>query len=134
MSNRVASAAAPAEDLVELSPTVAALIDVAARDFVDLGFLAPNGMLDLPIDVGPLRSIRLELPPGQALGLQTARIDTPTGDDPVPDVRVSSWDGIDGEPLVPSRLFDLDHPTGTALRTKADRPAWASSVSGGPSR
>ena len=82
-------------------------------------------MLDLPVDAGPLRSIRLELPPGQALGLQTARIDTPTGDDLVPDVRVSSSDDLDGQPLVPSRLFDLDHPTGTALRTKADRPAWA---------
>ena len=101
------------------------LIDVAARDFVDLGFLAPSGMLDLPVDAGLLRSIRLELPPGQALGLQTARIDTPIGDDLVPDVRVSSSDDLDGQALVPSRLFDLDHPTGTALRTKADRPAWA---------
>ena len=125
MGDRVSSVEAPAEDAAALSRTVADLIDVGARDFVDLGFLAPNGMLDLPVDAGLLRSIRLELPPGHALALQTARIDTSVGDDPAPDIRVSSSDGLDGEPLVPSRLFDLDHPTGTALRTKADRPAWA---------
>ena len=125
MREPVASVEAPADDGAALSRTVADLIDVGARDFVDLGFLAPNGMLDVPVDAGHLRSIRLELPPGHALALQTARIDSPAGDDLVPDVRMSSSDDLDGQPLVPSRLFDLDHPTGTAFRTQADRPAWA---------
>ena len=122
MSDSVASGAAPAEDGAALSRTVVDLIDVAARDFVGSRLPAPSGVLDLPVDAGLLRSIRLELPPGQALGLQTARIDTPKRRRPCPRRPREQL----GRPrrAGPRRLrsFDLDHPTGTALLTKADRP------------
>jgi hypothetical protein len=108
-----------------LHPTVDELIRVAAG-FIDLGYLGPDGLLDLPLDGGRVLGLRIELPAGQVLHLQSIGVDA----EGVPDiaemaqVRASSWQGGPEPGFEPARLFDIDHPTGTVIHTGADRPAW----------
>jgi hypothetical protein len=106
--------------------TVDALIRVAAARFTDLGFLAPDGLLDLPLDLGRVQSIRLDLPPGEVLQLQSIGIDAQGADDTagVAQVRASSWHEGYERTFEPARLFDIDRPTGTVIHTEADHPAW----------
>lgn len=107
-----------------------ALLEQAASDGVDtlhgLAFLAPGGVLDLPQKGRRLTGLRIELPPGQFLHLQSIGIDV-DGDVDVAaltTVRVSSWYGAYEEQFDVARLLDFDHPSGTSLHTKADKPAW----------
>jgi hypothetical protein len=115
----------PVEGL-PLHPKVDALIRVAAERFSDLGYLGPDGMLDLPLDGGRVLGLRIELPAGQVLHLQSIGIDAKGVPDvgEVADVRASSWQGVQEPAFEPARLFEIDHPTGTVIRTGADRPAW----------
>ena len=113
--------AAQAADL-PLDPTVNQLIRAAA-DFTDLGYLGPDGLLDLPLDGGRVLGLRIELPAGQILALQSIGIDA-EGVPDVAKVRASSWQGDREQAFEPARLFDIDHPTGTVIHTGADRPAW----------
>jgi hypothetical protein len=120
-----APAADPVED-VPLPPTVDELIEVAAARFTDLGYLGPDGLLDLPLDGGRVLGVRLELPAGGVLHLQSIGIDAEGVSDmtDVAQVRASSWQGDHEGAFSPARLFDIDHPTGTLIQTNADRPAW----------
>ena len=120
-----APAADPVEDL-PLPPTVDRLIEVAAARFRDLGYLGPDGLLDLPLDGGRVLGVRLELPAGRVLHLQSIGIDAEGVSDmtDVAQVRASSWQGDHEEAFSPAALFDIDHPTGTLIHTNADRPAW----------
>jgi hypothetical protein len=120
-----APAADPVEDL-PLPPTVDELIEVAAAQFTDLGYLGPDGLLDLPLDGGRVLGVRLELPAGRVLHLQSIGIDAEGVSDiaEVAQVRASSWQGDHERAFSPARLFDIDHPTGTLIHTNADRPAW----------
>lgn len=68
-----APAAHPVEGL-PLAPTVDELIRAAAG-FTDLGYLGPGGLLDLPLAGGRVLGLRIELPAGQVLALQSIGID-----------------------------------------------------------
>lgn len=110
---------------VPLHPTVDELIRVAAG-FTDLGYLGPDGLLDLALDGGRVLGLRIELPPGQVLHLQSIGVDAEGVHDiaEMARVRASSWQGEHEQTFHPARLFDIDHPTGTIIHTEADRPAW----------
>ena len=107
-------------------PTVDALIRVAAARFIDLGYLGPDGLLDLPLDRDRVLAVRLAVPIGQSLQLQTIGIDAEGVEEmaAVAQVRASSWRGDDGHGFDPARLFDFDRPTGTIIHTQAEHPAW----------
>ena len=116
---------ANASDGRALPPLVNELIEDAAARFTNLGYLGPDGTLDLPLDGGPILGLRLELPPGRTLHLQSIGIDAEGVADiaGVAEVRASSWQGDHERHFSPARLFDIDHPTGTVIHTNADRPA-----------
>lgn len=109
-----------------LHPVIGALAQVAAMQFGNLGFFAPDGVLDLPIHLGPVRAIRLEVPAGQDLQLQSIGIDAVGVNDivEVALVGASSWQYGDEQAFDPARLFDFDLPTGTVIHTRVDDPAW----------
>ncbi len=98
----------------------------AAAGFTDLGYLGPDGLLELPLDGGRVLGLRIELPPGQVLHLQSIGIDAEGVPSiaAVASVRTSSWQGDQEQAFSPGRLFDIDHPTGTVIHTEPDRPAW----------
>ena len=108
-------------------PAVDALIGVAAARFGDLGYLAPDGLLDLPLDATGVQAIRLELPAGQSLRLQSMQIDAEGVADIADMARVqaSGRRSGDGRPLDAAALFDFERPTGTVIETGAEGPAWA---------
>jgi hypothetical protein len=109
-----------------LPPVVTAAIHVASSEYLNLGYLAPDGQLDVPVDVRRVRAIRISLPPGQILQLQSIGIETPDTEafTQPPQISASSWDGIVGSDEQSARLFDFDIPTGTVVRTRPDDPAW----------
>jgi hypothetical protein len=118
-----AEAADPGEGLPPRA--VDDLLRVAATRFADLGYLGPDGVLDLPLELERVLSIRLQLPAGHALHLQSIGIDAEGVDDiaEVAQVRASSSDDDVGA-FDPARLFDIERPTGTLIHTRADHPAW----------
>lgn len=120
-----APAAHPIEG-IPLHPAVDELIDVAVARFTDLGYLGPDGLMDLALDHGRVLGVRIELPAGQILHLQSIGIDAEDVHDvaEVAQVRASSWQGDHEQAFSPARLFDIDHPTGTVIHTTADRPPW----------
>ena len=121
-----AAPAVPADETSAPDPTVDALVAVAVARFLDLGYLAPDGRLDLPLDLGGVLAIRLEVPAGRSLRLQSIAIDAEGVDDvaEMAEVRASTWEGED-QASRPDRLFDFDRPTGTVIQTRADRSSWA---------
>ncbi len=103
------------------------LITVGRELFPDLDFLAPNGVLRLGLPEGVIDRLRIELPPGQFLHLQSIDITTPDLDDlaAAASVRVSSWYGEYESKFDPARLFAFDAPSGTVIHTMADAAgAW----------
>ncbi len=102
------------------------LIRIAADRFRDLGYLAPDGLLDLAVDERGVRTIRLELPEGQALQLQSIGIDVAGEGDirGMAEIRASSWQGDPPGDTTVARLLDIDRPSGTVIQTGRDRPAW----------
>ncbi len=98
------------------------LIDLAADGFADLGVAAPDGLLDIQPTLSGVRAIRLEVPAGQALELQSIGIEA----DGVPSIRtISSVRASRSEtPIDVDRLLAFDHPTGTSVRTQPEHPAW----------
>jgi hypothetical protein len=125
MTTRADQAAQP-DDVRLDGPAVESLIRIAADRFSDLGYLGPDGVLDLRVDPTGVRAIRLELPKGRFLHLQSIGIDAEGVDDmaEVARVRASSWQGDHEKRFDPARLFDFDRPTGTLIHTSADDPAW----------
>jgi hypothetical protein len=115
-----------AERTTTPDPIVDDLIQEAAEHFVELGFLASDGLLDLPIHLGGVRSIRLELGAGQVLQLQSLGIDAQGVDDiaSVADIRVGSWADGYQDAFDKARLFDMVLPSGTIVRTRSGKPAW----------
>jgi hypothetical protein len=87
---------------------------------------AADPVEDLPLDVGRVLGVRLELPAGGILQLQSIGIEAEGISDlaDVATVRVSSWQGDHQRSFSPAGLFDFDHPTGTLIHTDADRPPW----------
>ncbi|HYN67244.1 MAG TPA: hypothetical protein VES93_10175 [Ornithinibacter sp.] len=102
-----------------------ALADDISRRFPDLGHLGPGGVLRVPVDVGRVTRVRLELP-RQFLHLQSIALVTDDGSDAARGavVTASSWYDGYGEKFDPVRLFDWDHPDGTTVHTEKDRLSW----------
>ncbi len=117
---------AAAGEAVALDATVDDLLRVAETSFVDLGYVAPDGLLDLALEASGVLALRLDVPTGRSLQLQSIAIDAGDADDvaALATVVASSWDGDLEAAFLPARLFDLDRPTGTLIRTRADRPGW----------
>ncbi len=90
------------------------LIAVGHELFPDFEFLAPNGVLRLGLPGGVVDRLRIELPPGQFLHLQSIDVTTPDIDELAATaiVRVSSWYGDYESKFDPARLFAFDEPSG----------------------
>ena len=101
------------------------MLPVAER-YAGLGYLAPGGVLDLPMDGSVVRAIRIEVA-NDALILESAGIDAPGAEDLArsANVTASSWHGNTRIEFDPARLFDVDRPTGPVIHTEPDHPAWA---------
>jgi hypothetical protein len=116
----------PSGESLPGDPTLERLVGVAAAEFVDLGFLAPDGVLDLQLDRGVLHAIRLEGLGGQAIRLQSVAIDA----DGAPavasgvEVRASRWRGDLERTFDPARLLDDARPSGTLIDTDTDASGW----------
>src|SRR6187200_949550 len=102
-----------------------ALVDDISGQFPELGYLGPGGVLRVPVDVGGVTRVRLELPK-QFLHLQSIGLQTADGSDASSgaEVTASSWYGGYGEKFDPARLFDWDHPDGTVIHTEKDELSW----------
>jgi hypothetical protein len=96
-----------------------------ARRFPELGYLGPHGILSVPVDVGAVTSLRLELP-RQFLHLQSIGLVATDGSDAAAgaQVTVSSWYGTYEDRFDAARLFDWDHPSGTTVHTLKDELSW----------
>jgi len=94
-----------------------------------LGFLAPGGLLEVPVDPGrgKVATVRLELPPGEPLRLQSIRLTAEGGEDlsRTTTLSASSWhDGTTPGPDLQA-LFAVESPSGVLVHTGADTgPAW----------
>jgi hypothetical protein len=115
----------PVASAAERLAPLRGLVSTVLRDFPDLGYLGPRGVLEVPVDVGPVHRLRLELP-GQFLHLQSVGLVTADGSDASvgATVTASSWYGPYGDRFSPEALFDWGHPTGTAVHTEKDDPSW----------
>lgn len=103
-----------------------ALITAGQTMFPDFEFFAPEGILTIRRSAEAVDRLRVELPPGQFLHLQSIGVTAENVDDvtPIASVEVSSWYAAYGEKFETHRLFDWDSPSGTVLHTQADDPAW----------
>ncbi len=99
--------------------------EVAVR-LPGLAYLAPDGVLDVPVERSRVVGVRLELPPGKFLHVQSIGLTAGDAEDltAVATVTASSWYGTYRERFDLARLLDFDDPTGTVVHTEADRPAW----------
>ena len=100
-------------------------MDAVTAQFPELQFLAPGGVLRVPVDTRPLTRLRIELPK-QFLHLQSIALVTANGSDAAAGATVtaSSWHGRYAENFDPSRLFDWDNPSGTVVHTDQDDVSW----------
>ena len=111
-------------------PDAFTLLEKAASDATDalqgIAFLAPSGVLDLPVASGRYVRLRIELPPKQFLHLQSIGIEADGVDDvaALTTLTASSWYADYEQKFDLARLLDFDHPAGTQVHTKADEPAW----------
>ena len=87
------------------------LVDDISRQFPELGYLGPGGVLRVPVDLGRVTRVRFELSK-QFLHLQSIGLVTADGSDASAgaEVTASSWYGRYGEKFQAARLFDWDHP------------------------
>ena len=101
------------------------LVDDISHQFPELGYLGPGGVLRVPVDLGRVTRVRLELPK-QFLHLQSIGLVTADGSDAsaCADVTASSWYDGYGEKFEAARLFDWDHPDGTTVHTEKDDLSW----------
>ena len=115
----------PEVDARERLAPLRRLVDEAMERFPHLGYLAPNGVLSVAVDVGPVSQVRVELP-GQFLHLQSVSLTAWDGTDATvgASVSVSSWYGSYAEKFSAAALFDWDHPSGTVVHTEKDSPSW----------
>lgn len=104
---------------------LAGLVEEMSRRFPELGYLGPNAILRLPVDVGPVTRLRLELP-NQFLHLRSIGLVTADGSDAAAGavVTASSWYGDYRDDFDPAQLFDWDHPGDTLVHTEKDDPSW----------
>jgi len=101
------------------------LVDDISRRFPELGYLGPGGVLRVPVDVGRVSVLRLELPK-QFLHLQSIGLVTADGSDASAgsEVTASSWYDEYGPSFDAARLFDWDSPDGTTVHTEKDDLSW----------
>jgi hypothetical protein len=114
----------------ESRPALWSVITAAHAQFGDLDFVAPAGILELTGPFSAVTQLRIELPTGRRLQLQSIGLTT----EPDVDVarlttaRTSSLSGseseADGDPIDVARLLDFDVPDGPVFCTGDDDPAW----------
>ncbi len=102
------------------------LVRLAAREAGVFDLVAPSGRLSVTGRWSHVDVVRVELPPGEMLSLQTIALLTPAGESAADGavVTASSWRPQVLAKFTPARLQDLAHPTGAAVHTLADAPAW----------
>lgn len=102
------------------------IVSAALSLFPDLDYLAPGGVLVVRESRSSIDRLRIQLPPGQYLHLQSLDVAAVGVADiaSMATVRVSSWHKEFGAKFDPARLFDFDSPSGTVVHTEADEPAW----------
>ncbi len=98
------------------------LIEIAAAEFGPLGFLAPDGVLDLAIGMTGVQAVRIEALGGRPLRLQSIGIDTGAAEPVTFRVSVTSGQGDPDETVDTRALLDFDRPTGTLIDTPAGHP------------
>ena len=115
----------PAATAEERVAPLRTLVDEISRGFPELGYLGPGGVLRVPVDLGKVTRVRLELPK-QFLHLQSIGLVTADGSDASAgaEVTASSWYDGYGEKFEAARLFDWDHPDGTTVHTEKDDLSW----------
>ena len=98
----------------------------AAERFPEVGFLGPGGVLRVSVPDRSVTKVRLEVPGGQFLHVQTIGLLDAAGGDlsAGATVAVSSWYGEYEGRFSTERLFDTAHPSGTVVHTGKDDPAW----------
>jgi hypothetical protein len=103
-----------------------AVISAARIEFPDFELVAPDGRLELHQDLLAVDRLRLELPPGQHLHLQSVGITADGVDDvaAVATAAVSSGHEGFGDGVDLARLLDFDAPSGPAVHTGEDEPSW----------
>jgi hypothetical protein len=103
------------------------VLGAARTAFPDADYVSPGGTLSVNVDLRGIDTVRVEVPAGQLLQLQSADVTAVGLTDLASsaEVAVSSWHGQYGARFDPVRLFGFDRPTGTVIHTKADEPAWA---------
>lgn len=101
------------------------LVDEVRRQFPEVDYLAPGGVLRLPVSAGPVTRLRLSLR-REFLHLQSVGLVTADGSDASSGatVTVSSWYGPYEERFSPAALFDWEHPSGTVVHTGKDATSW----------
>jgi len=115
----------PATTAEERVAPLRTLVDDISRQFPELGYLGPGGVLRVPVDLGKVTLVRLELPK-QFLHLQSIGLVTADGSDASAraEVTASSWYGGYGEKFEAARLLDWDHYDGTTVHTEKDDLSW----------
>jgi hypothetical protein len=102
------------------------LIETGRTAAPDASFLAPDGVLTVRADLRGIDLIRIELPPGPQLHLQSLGVTAPTEPDvaALATLTASSWFADYEAAFDLRRLLDFDAPSGTMVHTKADEPSW----------
>lgn len=110
------------EEAFSLVESVAAK---TAATLPGLGFLAPGGVLDLPLTGARVLALLLELPPGQSLQLQSIGLTAEGIDDLAPLTTVTASSGpVAAGPVDVAALLDLDRSGRPLIETDHDHPAW----------
>ncbi|WP_392542438.1 hypothetical protein [Oryzobacter telluris] len=115
----------PVTSAAERLAPLRGLVDTVLRDFPDLAWVGPSGVLEVPVTVGRVSVLRLELT-DQFLHLQSIGLETADGSDASAGATVtaSSWYGSYRETFTPGALFDWDRPGGTRVHTEKDANGW----------
>jgi hypothetical protein len=109
-----------------LPDPLSGILSVGQEMFPDFEFLAPGGVLRIGLPLGRIDRLRIELPGGQYLHLQSVGVTSDDVDDvaSLASVGVSSWYTDYESKFDMARLFAFDEPSGTVIHTQAD-PAGA---------
>lgn len=109
-------------------PALWSVISAAHARFPDLDLVAPGGILEVSGPFSAVTQLRIELPSGRRLQLQSIGLTTENDEDltQLTTVLASSGPGseTDDEPFDVRQLLDFDAPAGLVVRTGPDDPPW----------
>ena len=107
---------------MDLADSLARIVALAHDGYSEWDLLAPGGEIALEQTVQGVTRLRLELPSGAPLHLQSISVDAPGVTDlaELVHVRASSWYGDLESRFEVRRLLDWAHPSGPAVHTAGD--------------